>query len=176
MEQHNLSYRDENDRCYGATGMAVAVVIFDGEDLLATVDLDNTPDRLLEFTSDFYFSGNPGLSAKTAWNQILRNFNLTMGCAIANVLCRRIVADKQSVSDDVRQQLLQLMVDQGRDDCQLEADETTQLFNKDYAYLSRVFSHSGVQSIAHSFASTLARRRRLSRLDVVELLRSLQML
>ena len=35
-----LSYKNENDRCYGATGMAIGLVVFDGEDMLAGVSLD----------------------------------------------------------------------------------------------------------------------------------------
>ena len=60
-----FSYRNEDDKSYGATGMAVAVMIFDGEDKLAYIDLDETPDSMFHLTGDFYFAGNPGVSAKT---------------------------------------------------------------------------------------------------------------
>ena len=36
----NLRYRNEDDRCYGATGMTVALVVMEGEDLLSAVNLD----------------------------------------------------------------------------------------------------------------------------------------
>ena len=38
--KQRLSYRNEDDKCYGITGMAMAVVIFDGEEMLAGVDMD----------------------------------------------------------------------------------------------------------------------------------------
>ena len=64
-----FSYRNEDDKSYGATGMAVAVMIFDGEDKLAYIDLDETPDSMFHLTGDFYFAGNPGVSAETAWTR-----------------------------------------------------------------------------------------------------------
>lgn len=42
--------------------MAMAVVIFDGEEMLAGVDMDAEPGAAMQFTGDFYFNGNPGFS------------------------------------------------------------------------------------------------------------------
>lgn len=35
-----LRYTDETDRCYGAAGMAISLVVFDGEDILSAISLD----------------------------------------------------------------------------------------------------------------------------------------
>lgn len=66
--------------------------------------------------------------------------------------------------------------DDGAGACALEPDEVDRLFNKSYTYLWRLFSHQGVQAVAHDLASALSSRRTLSRLDVLELLQPLRML
>ena len=65
-----LSYRNENDRCYGAAGMAIGLVVFDGEDMLAGISLDAPAHAMMEMNQDFFFTGNPSLSAKAAWNRV----------------------------------------------------------------------------------------------------------
>ena len=87
-----FKYIDENDRSYGAAGMAIGLVIYDGEDMLASISIDGDPNDMVRLTPDFYFAGNPGVSAKTAWNQILKNYNLGISMLMANVLCRHLVA------------------------------------------------------------------------------------
>lgn len=174
--EHKLSYRNEDDKCYGATGMAIAVVVFDGEDMLSAVNLDATPDNVLELSEEFYFAGNPGLSAKSAWNRILSNFNLTMATSIANVMCRKVVLDNEAVDAEIKRFLRDFMLDEGKSTCDLDEEETARLFDKNYTYLHRVFNHHGVQGIAHDFANVLKRRRRMTRMEVIEQLRALSML
>lgn len=171
-----LGYRDEEDKCYGATGMAMAVVIFDGEDMLSGVNIDAQPDAIVEFSDDFYFTGNPGMSAKSAWNKMLSNFNITMAMSLGNVLCRHLVHDGHDVDDETVAYLSDVMKETAADHCSLDDDETTRLFNKNYAYLHRVFSHSGVAHVAHDFARQLQSHRQLSRLEVIGLLQALSIL
>ena len=52
----NLKYSDEQDKCYGVTGMAVSLVIWDADDMLAHIDMD--ADESVEFVPEYYFSGN----------------------------------------------------------------------------------------------------------------------
>lgn len=174
--KQKLSYKDEDDKCYGATGMAMAVVIFDGEDMLSSINLDAEPESVLEFTDGFYFSGNPGFSAKNSWNQILKNFNLAMAVSLGNVLCRSIIHNSRQLDSDMKKYLRQLIIEEGASNCALEADETGHLFDKNYSYLTRAFNHYGVQSVAHDFAETLRNRRTMTRLDILEQLRALTML
>lgn len=35
-----LRYTDETDRCYGAAGMAISLVVYDGEEMLSAISLD----------------------------------------------------------------------------------------------------------------------------------------
>ena len=173
---NKLSYKNEEDKCYGATGMAIAVVVFDGEDFITSINLDADPDRVVEFTEDFYFNGNPGFSAKNAWNQILKNFNLAMAMSLGNVLCRRLVYESNPVDRELTESLRKLMPDVGTESCSLEADETGHLFDKNLTYLTRIFSHHGVQGVAHEFAEALKRRRNMTRMDMIDQLRALSML
>ena len=174
--KRRLSYKNEDDKCYGATGMAMAVVIFDGEDMLAGIDLDAEPESVMQFTGDFYFNGNPGFSAKNAWNQILKNFNLAMALSLGNVICRSVVYQSKPVEREMRDFLHDLMIAEGSDNCALEEDETGRLFEKNFSYLNRVFNHSGVQSVARDFARALKSRRTMTRMEVMDQLRALSML
>ena len=172
----NLGYKNEDDKCYGATGMAVAVVVFDGERYLSAVNLDAEADSLMEMTDDFFFTGSPALSAKSVWNRILNNYNLTLAMSLANVMCRSIVRDHKPLPVEVRDHLRRLSIEQGTESCSLDEDESGRLFDKNYTYLTRVFNHTGVGSVCHDFADTLKRRRRLTRHEIIEELRALGML
>lgn len=171
-----LNYKDEKDKCYGATGMAMGIVIFDGEDMLSAVNLDADPAGIIEFVESFYFSGNPRVSAKTSWNRILNSYNISMGVSMANILCRSLVMEGMAVDEETLGHLREIMIEEGRAACSLDDDEINSLFDKNYGYLRRVFSHSGVQSVAREFAETLTRMRRMSRAEVVDNLRALNML
>lgn len=172
----SLKYSDENDRCYGATGMAIGLMVFDGEDMLASISIDGNPNEMVEMSPDFYFAGNPGVSAKTAWNQMLKNYNVGLGMIMANLLCRNLVKDRRQLPSEMHDFLHDLAREEGHESCSLDDDEIDRIFDKNLSYLNRVFTHRGVQSVAHDFASTLLSRRTLSRLDVLEQLSALQML
>lgn len=172
----SLKYSDEKDRCYGATGMAIGLMVFDGEDMLASISIDGNPNEMVEMSPDFYFAGNPGVSAKTAWNQMLKNYNIGLGMIMANLLCRNLVKDRRQLPSEMHDFLHDLAREEGHESCSLDDDEIDRIFDKNLSYLNRVFTHRGVQSVAHDFASTLLSRRTLSRLDVLEQLSALQML
>lgn len=172
----SLKYKDDTDRSYGATGMAIGLLVFDGEDMLASISIDGDPNEMVAMSPDFYFAGNPGVSAKTAWNQLLKNYNIGIGMLMSNLLCRHIVHANSALPDELHDFLHTVALDEGREACSLEDDEIERLFEKNFSYLRRVFTHRGVQAVAHDFASTLLARRSLSRLDVLEQLESLRML
>lgn len=81
-----LRYINEDEKCYGITGMAIGMVVWNAEDVLASVSLDAPVDEVVEFTNEYYFNGNR-LSAKVAWNHILEHYQVSMGMMIGNVLC-----------------------------------------------------------------------------------------
>lgn len=172
----SLKYTDDTDRCYGATGMAIGLMVFDGDDMLTSITLDGDPNEMVAMSPDFYFAGNPGVSAKTAWNQMLKNYNIGIGMLMSNLLCRHMVKDHKQLPQELHDFLHDLAREEGHDACSLDDDEIDRLFDKNFSYLNRVFTHRGVQSVAHDFASTLLQRRSLSRLDTLELLDALRML
>lgn len=172
-----LRYTDETDRCYGAAGMAISLVVFDGEDILSAISLDGPEgSQTMTLAPEFFFAGNPGVSAKTAWRQILKNYNLGIAMVTANLLCRYLVNRHTGLPDNVRDALHALAVEEGTEACQLDQDEIDAIFDKNINYLTRVFTHRGVHTVAHDFASALSQRRSLSRLDALEMLQALQML
>lgn len=171
-----FKYKDEIDRSYGAAGMAIGLIVFDGHDMLTSITIEGDPNQMVKMTPDFYFAGNPGVSAKTAWNQLFKNYNIGVGMLMSNILCRQLVHLSSQVPQDIIDMLHDIASEEGRDSCSLHDDEIDRLFQKDYSYLHRVFSHRGVQAVAHDFATTLQSRRSLSRHDVLEMLETLRML
>ncbi len=171
-----LSYKNDNDKCYGATGMAITVVLLDADEMVMGVNLDAEPTEMMEYTHDYYYSGNPRMSASDSWKIIVRNFNIAMGVSLGNILCRRMVLEGNSLDRGTIDDLRSLMISEGTDSCALERDEISHMFEKNYSYLQRVFAHRGVQSVAHDFAERLAATRRLSRMEMLEQLRALNML
>ena len=171
-----LKYIDEEDKCYGIAGMAVAIMVWDGEKLLSSVSLDASANQALKFTSDFYFSGNPRLSAKFSWNRILEHYQLSIGMMIANLMCRNIVLRQTQVSSELKSLIYKYILEEGQEVCSLENDEIKALFDKSYNYLNNIFNHSGVQNIIFEFATKLRQQRILSQKEVIEALQALSYL
>ncbi len=168
-----MKYSGEEDKCYGITGMAIGMMIWDSENQLSGISLDASGDEAVVFTPDFYFAGNPQISAKAVWNKNLEHFQLTVGLLLSNVMCRCHVMKHSKVGRDLKDSLLRLVKEEGQDYCSLESDEIERLFEKNFEYLNRIFSHKGVQGIADQFAKRLKKRRRLSQSEIIEQLRQL---
>lgn len=171
-----LKYIDEEDKCYGVTGMAVAIMVWDGEKLLSSISLDAPANETMKFTSEFYFSGNPRLSAKFAWNKILEHYQLSIGMLIANLMCRNVVLRQTQISNELRSLAYKYILEEGQEICSLEADEIKLLFDKSYNYLKNIFNHPSVQNIISEFALKLRQQRNLSQKEVIENLQTLGML
>ncbi|MBD5249752.1 MAG: hypothetical protein HDS56_01060 [Barnesiella sp.] len=171
-----LRYTDDADRAYGAAGMAIGLVAFDGEEYITSIDIDREPDDILELRDDFYFSGNPEFSAKSAWNRMLHNYNLSLVMLISNIMCRDRVQNRLTVSSDLHKLIRSTAFDEGRDACGLDQDEFDRLFEKDFNYLNRLFSHYGVKNVADDFARSISSRRFLSHMEILDSLQALQML
>jgi hypothetical protein len=172
MDQ-DFKYTEEEDRLYGLTGMAVSIVVWDSERLLGAVNLDGEAGEGMEMTPEFYFAGNPGLSAKASWELMVEHFQLSTAMMVSNVMCRRYIHGSGNIDADLRRRMLDYAVAEGRESCSLDDDETLRLFDKCYTYCHRVFNHPGVQQMVRDFADTLRSQRRLSRSEVVEALRAL---
>lgn len=168
MSTSALTYADETDRTYGMAGTAIALVLWDGEPMLAAVSLDNPAGSGIEFTPIFGFAGNPRLTASLAWRELIKQFELSSAMIMGNAMCRAYVGNSRPLSSATTAALRALIRDEGREVCQLEDDEIEMVYNKTFRYLDRVFTHGGVAQVARSFAEKLANKRRMTAAEVFD--------
>lgn len=170
-----MKYRNEEDKCYGVAGMAIGLNIFDADDLLAEVTIDADGCDCVRFTPDFYFMGNPRYPASKSWHHIYSHYQVSMGLAIANAMCRKMVQDHGTLDRKRRNELLEAAIADGYALCQLDRDEVEPLFEKSYSYLMRVFGNRDIQHAISVFVQQLQQRRSLTRSEVSELLQELNL-
>ena len=175
-EKRMMKYRDELDKSYGVAGMALGLSVFDAADLFTAVTLDGDGPGSIQFTPEFYFAGNPRLSPRGAWQYILGHYRITVGLAVANALCRRMVLDNERVDDQLKDDLFNAAYEDGRDFCQLERDEVEPIFDEAFDSMVRLFSNSQVRKAMDTFADALQRRRTLSHIDVNYILQQLNLI
>lgn len=171
-----MKYRDELDMSYGVAGMALGLSVFDAADLFTSITLDGDGPGAIEFTPEFFFAGNPRLSPRGSWQYMLGHFRISVGLAVANALCRRMVLDNDKADQQLRDQLLNAACDDGRDYCQLERDEVQPIFDEAFENMGRLFADSRVRKAMDSFADALQQRRTLSHIDVVDILQQLNLI
>ena len=171
-----MKYRDELDKSYGVAGMALGLSVFDADDLFTAVTLDGDGPGCIQFTPEFNFAGNPRLSARGAWQYILGHYRITVGLAVANALCRRMVLDNECVDDRLRDDLFNAAYEDGRDYCQLERDEVEPIFDEAFDQMVRLFANSQVRKAMDTFADALQQRRTLSHIDVSDILQQLNLM
>ena len=170
-----MKYRNDDDKCYGAAGMALGLAIFDATELYQGLDLDDDGGMGITFSPEFYFCGNPRYNAKDSWQLVYSHFRVSMGLAIANTMCRKMVLDHGSLTNRQRQQLLDAATAEGSAVCQLEPDEVQPIFDQYFSHLVRVFSNADVRRAATRLATELKRQRTFTRAQVAELLQSLNL-
>lgn len=166
-----LKYIDDTDKSLGLAGMAITLVACDCEDMLASVSMEDEEEPL-QMAGEFFFNGNPRFSAKIAWNEILKQYQIISSLLMGNVLCRRLCVGR-SVEQELLDAVREIMETEGKDNCSLETDEISSLYNKNYNYYNRLFSHPTVAVIARDFATTLRMQRRMTSGEVIENLRRL---
>ena len=170
-----MKYRDELDMSYGVAGMVLGLTVFDASDLLTAVTLDAEGPGCIQFTPEFFFAGNPRLSPRGTWQYILGHYRITVGLAIANALCLRMVLDNEKVDDKLRDELFNAALADGTNYCQLERDEVYPIFDEAFDNMMRLFADSRVRRAMDTFADTLQQRRTLSHIDVNDILQQLNL-
>lgn len=168
----SIVYIDESDRSYGISGMAISLALLDKEETIMGIDFDRAMDPL-DLAHEFYFSGNPRCSARIAWNEMVRHFDLMVAMTIGNILSRRVVSQGTNMSADEESDLRNLVIEEGSEALGLDADETMRIWSKEYDYLKRVFAHPTVRKIAGDLAAEIRQRRIMSRRELLDLLASL---
>lgn len=175
--EYKLKYRDERDRSYGLTGVAISLVALDAEDYLDCISMDAPVGNSIEFSQDFFFVTGPVFSAKSVWNERLKHFQIIAGMVIANLMCRNYVQHyRRKLSTDMLKNLRDFVRDEGEDVCSLDKDETDDIFDRSVSFFDRLFSYARVHEIANDFAENLVRQRIVSAQDVIERLRQLSMI
>lgn len=165
-----ISYNDADDQSYGLAGMAISLVVYDGEEVLSALSLNENDEDGILFSPTFYFAGNPRYSAKLAWHHILNNYQLWNAMMLGNVMCRNYVRAHKQLSMAMIDLLKDHARAQGKKACELEQDEIDEMFNQTVKALHRVFSHTGVQQLATNLADTLRQKRYLLSSEVFEIL------
>lgn len=167
----SLKYKDEHDKSLGIAGMAITLVFNDKEHLLASVSMEDG-EEAFRMAEEFYFGGNPRLSAKIAWKEFLSQFQVGMGMLLGNVMCRSFAAGN-SPSDDVLGTVHDMVIEDAVEFCSLDRDEADSLFNQAEDYYRRMFAHPGVCVVARDFADSLVKQRRMTAGEVIDGLRRL---
>ena len=165
-----MKYRDELDKSYGVAGMALGLSVLDADSLFTAITIDSDGPGCIQFTPEFFFAGNPRLSPRGAWQYILSHYRISVGLAVANALCRRMVLDNARVDNLLRDELFNAACEDGRDFCQLERDEVEPIFDEAFENMTRIFTDSRVRKAMDTFADSLRQRRTLSHIDVADIL------
>ncbi len=168
MHNSAFRYNDENDRSLGLAGSAIAIVVWNGEDKLTALSIDSNPGEGIEMTPDFGFSGNPRLSARLAWQLMLKQLELTSAMVMGNVMCRSYVGAGRPLSSSSRSTLRALIRDEAVNACSLDDDETEVLFNRLLDYQNQLFSHPEVAAMARNLAADIRSQRRLSVTEILD--------
>ena len=166
-----LRYKDESDKSYGVVGMALSAFVLDFDRYLSSVNIDSDDMDCVQFIPEYYFSGNPSVSARVAWNLLVERFQNISGLLLGNVLCRLSVVDKQ-LSKAHYDSILMTLEEAGKDMCQLEKEEIVSIINKEYQQLHRIFGNKEVNSLVEELHQKLVEKRCLCRNEIMEFLNS----
>ena len=175
-EKRLMKYRDDLDKSYGVAGMALGLSVLEADNLFTSITIDAEGQGCIQFTPEFFFAGNPRLSPRGSWKYILGHYRISVGLAVANALCRRMVLDNDKVDDKVRDELFTAAYEDGRDYCHLERDEVEPIFDEAFDNMTRLFSNSQVRKAMDAFADALQQRRTLSHIDVSDILQQMNII
>lgn len=171
---NKFSYTDEDDKCYGLTGMVISLNVLEQDDMLRMISLDSDNGESISFTPDFYFYSNPRFSAKIAWNEMLKKYRMLTGLIVGNILCRYHVNRRQPVTSGLLSDIRTLVEEEGREMCQLEDDEISMVLDKTFNLMENVYSNGAVHRLARDFADVIKKRRTLSGNEVFDELQMLR--
>lgn len=173
--ENKFAYTDEVDKSFGLAGMAISLTVWDKHMMISNITLDAAEgESSISFGPEFFFSSNPRMSARIAWNELVKQYQMFIGMVVGNILCRKAVNKREKPGKQLSADIYALIEAEGRDLCALEDDEIDMIFAKTYDYLSDFFSDSRMAAAADRFASDLRLRRSMSAYDIDDELRSLR--
>lgn len=167
-----LKYSNEDDRAYGLAGMAISMASLDALDRITEIFLD-AEGPMVSFSQHFYYPSSPSLSPKTVWNNLMSNFQLTTSLVLGNVMARSLVRMGAEAEAEVFDEIRALVREEGRDVCNLEDEESDEIFENVMRHSRRLFYNPRLQPAVRELAGVISKRRRLS---VIELAEELEML
>lgn len=165
-----LKYVDEADKAYGLAGMAIALVAWNAEEWLESINLDAAPEEAMHMSAEYYLLTAPRVGAKAVWEQALKRYRIVAAMTVANVTCREMVLRRRGISSAIDTAMRSLLLEEGDALCGLESDEVGRVYNKSYGYCRQLFGHPGVCQLARQFADAIASRKVMSAAEVFELL------
>lgn len=165
-----LKYNDEADRALGLAGSVIAITVREDSDLLDAVSLDAPAGKGLAMSADFYFPGNPRMSARIAWHRMVKNLEVSTAILLSNVMCRAYVGQGSRLSSATVSQLKAMVHDEGANDCGLDNDEIDALYANVANQMEQIFTHSRVHQMARTLADTLQQRRTLTSAELLDIL------
>lgn len=167
-----LKYKSETDKGLGIAGMAISLLAADALDMLAKVSMVEGEEPVT-MAEEFFFSGNPRMSAKFAWYEGLRQYDITASMILANVLCRSLCSSTGVINNESLKAVHDHLVEQGQELCSLDADEVETLYSRSYRKHHSIFSHPTVGTVARDFANTLRMLQHMTGAEVADNLRRL---
>ncbi len=173
----SLKYIDEEDKIYGLTGMAIAIVVWDEAEAIDSINVDGNVEDSVLFASDYVYAAPAGVSVKKVWEHNFLHYRLCMRLLLANVVCRHYMRNGSTpIKSSLEKLMRDILREEGVRQCALEADEIESVFAKNYDTVHRVFRHNGVQQVARDFAATLRECRTMSAGEIIDNLSRLRML
>lgn len=173
-QKFSLSYINEDDRAYGLAGMMVALASLDAIDKVAAITID-TEGPMVEFSHAYYFSGNPSISPKSTWDNLVSNFHITTSMVVGNVLARSLVRLKESAPEEIMKTIYSQVEAEGKESCDLETDEIERLYDHALTRALRIFRNPRVHPAIDEFARIISLKRSLSGREVYDELHLLQL-
>lgn len=172
MEDFTLIYSNEDDRAYGLAGMAITMASLDALDRVTEIYLD-AEGPMITFSGSYYYSSSPKVSPKVVWNNLVSNFHLTTSLVLANIMARSVVRLGREADAEVIDRVRGLVREEGRDTLSLDEEEADLLFDKALRQSLRLFHNPRLHPAVRELAGVISRRRRLSVLDLAEILERL---
>lgn len=168
-----LHYANEDDKAYGLAGMAISLASLDAIDRVVEFTLDSDGPMVV-FSNEYYFTSAPAVSAKSVWENLMRNLHITASMVISNVMARSLIRLNEEIPADILSEVYDRIADEGRDTCGLEDDEVKSFYDKTFYGQLRVFSNPRMKPAIDELARIISRRRHLSGLELREELELLQ--
>lgn len=171
-----MKYRSDQDKCYGAAGMAIALNVLDAEEAYCGICVDAEGLDCVQLQPALLSDGAIATDAREAWKRSVHHFHIAMGLLIADRVSRKMILDHGAVDRKMRNHLLSAMEQEGKTLCSLERDEVNEVFEHYFQHMVKVFSNAAVRSAVCQLAQLLEERRTLTSSEVEELLTELQII